>query len=374
MMGTSDLVRLLTWLSPAFPTGAYAYSHGLEWAVEAGDVRDEAGLTRWLDAVLRHGAGRSDAVLMRHAHRCTDAGALLDLAELAAAVPARSTEERGPRLAAPEAALAGFLRKHGAAREDLVQDGDHWTLRRSAPAVEAAGLVAAALPPLLRRFPWPKSMRWGRGSHFTWVRPLRRILCLLDGRVVPFDLRDAADDGHGLEAGDATEGHRFHAPGAFSVGSFTAWHEGLRARRVIVAAGERRRRRHHRRRDLPAADVEDAQAFERQLHAPLEAHVGLGQRGERRHPDTGTDQVERGERRCVGLAERDLRLRVHQQHIGVAHQDGIDAAVAAIRLVREVDVLPDVEPGHRDVLVAEVERFRLGAQRGRTRVERAAIP
>ena len=156
-------------------------------------------------------------------------------------MPATATEERGPRLTAPEAALAGFLRKHGAVREDLVQDGDHWTLRRSAPAVEAAGLVAAALPPLLRRFPWPKSMRWGRGSHFTWVRPLRRILCLLDGRVVPFNLRDAADDGHGLEAGDATEGHRFHAPGAFSVGSFTAWHEGLRARRVIVAAGERRR-------------------------------------------------------------------------------------------------------------------------------------
>lgn len=85
MTRTSGLVRLLTWLSPAFPTGAYAYSHGLEWAVEAGDIRDEAGLLRWLDAVLRHGAGRSDAVLMRHAHRCTSADALLAVAELAAA-------------------------------------------------------------------------------------------------------------------------------------------------------------------------------------------------------------------------------------------------------------------------------------------------
>ena len=163
------------------------------------------------------------------------------VATLDAAVPATATEERGPRLTAPEAALAGFLRKHGAAREDLVQDGNHWTLRRSAPAVEAAGLVAAALPPLLRRFPWPKSMRWGRGSHFTWVRPLRRILCLLGGQVVPFDLRDAADDGHGLAAGDATEGHRFHAPGAFAVAGFAEWREGLRARRVIVEADERRR-------------------------------------------------------------------------------------------------------------------------------------
>lgn len=82
---TDPLVRLLTWLSPAFPTGAYAYSHGLEWAVESGDVRDEAGLMYWLTDVLRHGAGRSDAILLRHAYRAADVNALADVAELAAA-------------------------------------------------------------------------------------------------------------------------------------------------------------------------------------------------------------------------------------------------------------------------------------------------
>ena len=120
MMGTSDLVRLLTWLSPAFPTGAYAYSHGLEWAVEAGDVRDEAGLTRWLDAVLRHGAGRSDAVLMRHAHRCTDAGALLDLAELAAA--AQPGRERQAETLAQGGAFALAARVWGAPLLDGVAE------------------------------------------------------------------------------------------------------------------------------------------------------------------------------------------------------------------------------------------------------------
>ncbi len=75
------------------------------------------------------------------------------------------------------------------------------------------------MPALLRRFPWPKSMRWGGTSQFTWVRPLRRIICLLDGAVVPFDLRDGADDGHGLASGNLTEGHRFLAPGAFAVSS-----------------------------------------------------------------------------------------------------------------------------------------------------------
>jgi len=156
-------------------------------------------------------------------------------------VPVSSSTERGPRANAPEQALAGFLRKHGATRDQVAQDGGHWVLTLSSPAAPAAHLVAAALPPLLRRFPWPKSMRWGDGSAFTWVRPLRRILCLLDGRVVPFTMADGADDGHGLVSGNKTEGHRFHAPGPFVVSSFAEWHDGLLARRVVPAAGERRR-------------------------------------------------------------------------------------------------------------------------------------
>ena len=82
---TTDLIKLLTWLSPAFPTGAYAYSHALEWAVEAGDVRTEHDLRAWLDDVLRHGSGRSDAIILRHAHAARDPVALAEVAELAAA-------------------------------------------------------------------------------------------------------------------------------------------------------------------------------------------------------------------------------------------------------------------------------------------------
>ena len=163
------------------------------------------------------------------------------VATVQAALPASSTVERGPRASAPEAALAGFLRKHGATRDQAAQEGEYWVLTKASPAIEAAALVASALPPLLRRFPWPKSMRWGAGSAFTWVRPLRRILCLLDGRVVPFSLADGTDDGHGIVSGNETEGHRYHAPGAFMVSGFGEWHDGLRARRVVPAAGERRR-------------------------------------------------------------------------------------------------------------------------------------
>jgi glycyl-tRNA synthetase beta chain len=161
------------------------------------------------------------------------------VAEVRAATEAAATEERGPRSGAPEAALAGFLRKHGATKQELREEGGYWVLARATAAEPAASLIARELPPLIRRFPWPKSMRWGR-SNLLWVRPLRRIVCLLDGAVVPFDLRDGADDGHGLASADLTEGHRFHAPGAFAVTGFSDYAAKLRERRVMLDPAERR--------------------------------------------------------------------------------------------------------------------------------------
>jgi glycyl-tRNA synthetase beta chain len=172
--------------------------------------------------------------------------------EIAAGVPESRSSERGPRRTAPEQALAGFLRKHNAAREDLREEGDFWVLDRLVPGADAAALVMAALPGLLRKFPWPKSMRWGGTSGFTWVRPLRRITCLLDGAVVPFSLADGADDGHGLVASNVTGGHRFLSPGTIEVVSCADWQTKLHAAHVIVDAAERRRAIAEGLRDLAA--------------------------------------------------------------------------------------------------------------------------
>jgi urease accessory protein len=88
---SSALLRLLAWLSPAFPTGGYAWSHGVEWAVEANEIRDGNTLRVWVEDVLRHGSGHNDSVLLRHAHRAAhDLDTLADIAELAlAAQPSR---------------------------------------------------------------------------------------------------------------------------------------------------------------------------------------------------------------------------------------------------------------------------------------------
>jgi urease accessory protein len=87
MPNDTPLARLLWFASPTFPTGGYAYSHGLEYSVEAGEIRTEAEFQNWLENFLAQGAGRSDAILLRHAHRAAnDEAALHDLAELAAAL------------------------------------------------------------------------------------------------------------------------------------------------------------------------------------------------------------------------------------------------------------------------------------------------
>src|SRR5690606_13924952 len=86
-MTTTDALPLFTWLSPGFPVGAYAYSHGVEWAVETGDIRDEATLLTWLSDALEHGAGRNDAILLAHASRALgDNNALAAVNELALAL------------------------------------------------------------------------------------------------------------------------------------------------------------------------------------------------------------------------------------------------------------------------------------------------
>lgn len=86
--GADPLLALMTWLSPAFPTGGFSYSHGLEWLVEDGAVTDEAATRDWLTTLLDHGSAWCDALLLCAAHRAADdAAQLADLADLAAALP-----------------------------------------------------------------------------------------------------------------------------------------------------------------------------------------------------------------------------------------------------------------------------------------------
>lgn len=159
---------------------------------------------------------------------------------VASDVPAGSAdqtiERRGPRVDAPEKAREGFLKSLGVADYELteVEDkkGRFLVASFTQKGRSTADVLAEALPELLGRFPWPKSMRWGEGEA-RWVRPLQAILCLFDGEVVPFGFA-------GIESGRRTFGHRFMAAGAIEVRDFADYCEQLRSARVMRDPVERR--------------------------------------------------------------------------------------------------------------------------------------
>jgi urease accessory protein len=137
-----SLAKLLAWFSPAFPIGAFSYSHGLEWAVEAGDIADRASAERWIEDVLRFGAGATDAALLRHAHAAAearDAEGLRGVAELAAAF--QPSSERALESLSQGAAFLATVEAVWPA-PGLAVFGAAWGGPVAAPV--AAGVAAAA--------------------------------------------------------------------------------------------------------------------------------------------------------------------------------------------------------------------------------------
>lgn len=151
--------------------------------------------------------------------------------------PAVSEERKGPRVGAPEQALAGFLKAAGLASikdAEIAKDdkkGDYYVARLEKPGRAAKEIIAEVVPAVAAKFPWPKSMRWGTGKT-TWVRPLHSIVCLLDGKVMPFEIE-------GVEAGDTTRGHRFHGNEPFAVKGALDYAERLETHKVILDAKAR---------------------------------------------------------------------------------------------------------------------------------------
>lgn len=148
----------------------------------------------------------------------------------------RVEELKGPKVGAPPQALDGFLRKTGLQASDLVEEGGVYFARISKTGRQTADIVAEMVEAIVRGFPWPKSMRWGTGM-LRWVRPLHRILCLLDGQVVPLEI-------DGIKASNLSEGHRFMGAlrGPFEVANFADYKEKLAERFVVLEQAERRRR------------------------------------------------------------------------------------------------------------------------------------
>ncbi len=144
-----------------------------------------------------------------------------------------SEELKGPRVGSPPQAIEGFLKKTGLKPDQLIErDGVYYaTLTKTGgPTSE---IIARMVDEIVRGFPWPKSMRWGNGT-LRWVRPLKRILCVFDRQIVPFDI-------DGIASGDITEGHRFMGNGQpFRACDFTEYREALAGHFVVLDGADRK--------------------------------------------------------------------------------------------------------------------------------------
>jgi glycyl-tRNA synthetase beta chain len=166
-------------------------------------------------------------------------------------VPARQPdvreEKKGPRVGAPEAAIAGFLKAAGLksigdAKVQPDKKGDFYVAVIEKPGRPALDVIGEILPAVIKGFPWPKSMRWGAQSKepgaLTWVRPLHSIVATFgpeteDPDIVPFNV-------NGIAAGNETRGHRFLAPQPFTVRRLDDYMDKLGKAKVVLDAERRR--------------------------------------------------------------------------------------------------------------------------------------
>jgi glycyl-tRNA synthetase beta chain len=166
-------------------------------------------------------------------------------------VPARQPdlreEKKGPRVGAPDNAIAGFLKgaglkSIGEAKVQPDKKGDFYVAVIEKPGRAAIDVIGEILPDVVKSFPWPKSMRWGEQSKvpgaLNWVRPLHSIVATFgpeteEPEIVPFSVG-------GIAAGNETRGHRFLAPAPFTVRRFADYARKLDKAKVVLDAERRR--------------------------------------------------------------------------------------------------------------------------------------
>src|SRR6478735_5148431 len=167
-------------------------------------------------------------------------------------IPARQPdlreERKGPRVGAPEGAIAGFLKAAGLAsiNEAVIQKdpkkGDFYIALTEKPGRAAIDVIGEMLQVVLRTFPWPKSMRWGAQSansgSLEWVRPLHSILATFGPETEEPEIVRVATSG--IQAGNTTHGHRFMAPGSIKVRRFDDYAAALEKAKVVLDPARRR--------------------------------------------------------------------------------------------------------------------------------------
>lgn len=164
---------------------------------------------------------------------------VLHITGLPAAQEDQQEEKKGPRVDAPEKAIQGFLASNGltldqCTQRDLGKKGTFFFAEIFQKGRAAPEILAELTDGFLTSMRWPKSMRWGAGCAFAWVRPIHHIMLLFDGEPVAFEPPHP-----GIQTGALSYGHRFMAPGPFEVASWKGYQDKLLAHKVVLSSAKR---------------------------------------------------------------------------------------------------------------------------------------
>src|SRR5579863_9056140 len=159
----------------------------LELLSEEIPARMQAGAARDLERMARERLTAAELPFERLRAFAGPRRLTLVVDGLPAAQGDRTEERKGPRVGAPEQALAGFLRSAGVAQDELVERDGVWFATIARTGRPTPEIIAEMVEEIVRGFPWPKSMTWGAG-RLRWVRPLQRILCVFDRQIVRLNI------------------------------------------------------------------------------------------------------------------------------------------------------------------------------------------
>ncbi len=252
--------------------------------------------------------------------------------------PASVEERKGPRVDAPEQAINGFL---GAAGLKSIKDaqiksdpkkGDYYVAVTEKPSQETGKLLLESIPQIIRKFSWPKSMKWGT-TKMQWVRPLHSVLCTFgpeteETQTIKFDL-------DGIPVGKSTQGHRFMSKGKLEIRRYSDYVEKLEKSYVILDPNRRRDIILHDARTLATAQglelVEDEDLLQ-EVTGLVEWPVVLLGKFENTYIDLPDEVIKttiRKNQKCFVLRKTDSKMLANQ-FVMVSNIDASDSGKAII--------------------------------------------
>lgn len=215
-------------------------------------------------------------------------------------------ERRGPKVGAPDAAIQGFLKSTGLSLFEIIQQNGYWIANIDKPGMSISDSLPSMLDQVLRGMPWPTSMRWPGAEH-TWVRPIRNICCVYNGKAVEFPVRAA-----GLNTNNLTYGHRFLDAQAITVTNFENYEKALATAKVIIDASKRKQMIIEQLQNICKAKNLDFLPDENLLQEV----TGLVE-----YPFVGIGNIEK-KFMALPNAVLSTSMRVHQKYFSILNKDG----------------------------------------------------